>query len=262
MRGFAPHLRIPRLGIPAGAALLLAVLLGGHTPVHAQLGAVEAFVKRVTDVSFYGTTGGLLPGSDDLRTGSYGLASWGMEFLFEIGAVTRPTPGIVPVQEDSISLHWVGSTIVRHDGRADTTNVYQIRVVPHQVPADTLWLFELGLGYGQTLGFESADPDAELRGSVRGLPSVSFYASYEPLGGYLGLRSGFLSLKELQYLDAGGNTYTGKADSFLAAALAGYFFEILGINLFVEGGYSLRLFPSLIWSGEDIPLTIPKELNL
>ena len=100
------------------------------------------------------------------------------------------------------------------------------------------------------------------RGSLRGLPAVSFYASYEPLGGYFGVRSGFLSLKELQYVSPGGDSYPGEASSFLAAGLAGYFFEVLGINFFVESGYSLRIFPSVVWTGENIPADIPRKLNL
>lgn len=126
---------------------------------------MEAFARRVTDVSFFAATGGFLPGSNDLRAGDYGLASYGLELLFEIGTVSRPAPGAVPVQQDSASLDWVETTVVLRDGLADTTNVYEVRRIPPLVPTDTIWLFELGLGYGQMSGFESADPNADLRGS-------------------------------------------------------------------------------------------------
>jgi hypothetical protein len=44
--------------------------------------------------------------------------------------------------------------------------------------------------------------------------------------------------------------------------LVGYAVEILGFNLFAEGGYSLRHFPSVLWSGGALPPGIPKDLNL
>ena len=247
---------------PAAIAVTLLAGLGAFQPLEGQLGAIEAFARRVTDVSFYVNTGGLLPGSDEVRTGSFGLASYGLELLFEIGSVSRPLPEARETEGDSVALTWVQTTVTQHDDHTDTTDVFEVERVERRTPSETIWLFELGLGYGQMVGFDGARPSTDLRGTIRDLPSVSFYASYEPLGGYFGLRSGFMRLNGLQFFDEVGVPFGGKAESFLAAGLVGYAMEILGFNLFAETGYSLRHFPSIVWSGGALPQTIPRELNL
>jgi hypothetical protein len=261
----APADGAPRLRRRASGPVLgiLTLLLGGAVhPLHAQFGAVEAFLERVTDVSFYASTGGLLPGSRGVETGSYGLASYGVELLFSVGSVSRPLPEAEAPAGDTVELEWVRSTLTRRGAYTDTADVFEVRKVPREVPSETLWLFELGLGYGQQVGFQAESSDVELMGTVRDLPSVSFYASYEPLGGYFGLRSGFMSLHALQFYDPEGAVYAGEAESFLASVLAGYAVEVIGLNLFAEGGYSLRYFPSIVWSADVVPPEIPRRLNL
>lgn len=247
---------------PLLAALLVLLLSGGARPLPAQLGAVEALFERVTDVSFYASSGGLLPGSEGVDTGGYGLASYGLELLFSIGSVSRPLPGAEPPAGDTVAQEWVRRTLTRRGAYTDTTDVFEVHKVPLEEPSETVWLFELGLGYGQLVGFQAAAEEVELRGTVRDLPSVSFYASYEPLGGYFGLRTGFMTLNGLQFYDAEGAVTSGEAESFLASALVGYAVEVLGFNLFAEGGYSLRYFPSVAWSADTLPPEMPRALNL
>jgi len=256
------RLRIRLSGIPA--TFLLSLLCIGILPsgAEAQLGAIEALARRVSDVSFYVNTGDILPTSEILQTGSFGLAGYGLELLFSIGSVEKPIPGATPVKGDTVAVDWTQTTLTQHGDHTDTINVYEVKPVQRKAPSETIWLFEMGLGYGQVVGFSGSRENTDLRGTVRDLPSVSFYASYEPVGGYFGLRSGFMKMQGLQFYDETGATYSGNADSFLAAGLIGYAKEMLGFNLFLESGYSLRYFPSIVWSGGPLPASIPRELNL
>jgi hypothetical protein len=264
MRRDSNEIRAVRVWCGPLAPLLFSLSLVFLLPtgVTAQLGAVEAFARRVTDVSFYVNTGGLYPSSSTLQTGGAGLAAYGLELLFSIGEVSKPLPGVSQSKGDTVSVEWIQTTLTQHDDHTDTTNVYEVKPLKRSVPSETIWLFEMGLGYGQVTGFSGSDQNTELRGTIRDLPSVSFYASYEPLGGYFGFRSGFIRVQGLQYYDETGGSYSGKAESFLAAGMVGYAKEFLGFNLFLESGYSLRHFPSIVWSGGPLPSGIPKELNM
>lgn len=255
--------RCTRAGsLAALVAVVPLLVMGAAGPLHAQLGVVEGLLERVTDVSFYASTGGLLPGSEGVRNGHRGLAAYGVELLFSIGAVKRPLPETEPLARDSVELEWVQTTLTRRGAYTDTTDVFKVKRIVREEASEAVWLFELGLGYGQQTGFRAASRDVDLRGAVRELPSVSFYASYEPTGSYFGLRSGFMSLHALQFYDTEGGVYPGEADGFLAAALMGHAVEIIGFNLFLEGGYSLRNFSSVVWSADTLPPDIPRSLNL
>ena len=237
-------------------------ILAAPRPSEAQLGAIEAFARRVTDVSFYVSTGDISPSSEGLETGRFGLASYGLELLFSIGEVGRPPPESASEPSDTVQMEWIQTTVTRHDDHTDTTDVFEVRKVRREFPTEPIWLFEMGLGYGQVVGFSGSGSETDLRGTVRDLPSVSFYASYEPVGAYFGLRSGFMRVQGLQYYDETGGSISGKAESFLASGLVGYAVEILGFNLFAESGYALRHFPSVEWSGGTAGGTQPRELNL
>lgn len=247
--------------------LLLITILGAPKGASAQLGAIEAFARRVTDLSFNAHVGGLAPGSDEVRSDGVGLRSFGLELLFEIGSVEEPL-GQAPAVEDSVTLAWTEMVVVvGEDGSVDTTYVYEVGPPPRPAPPTrTIWTFEMGIGYGQTVGFESGDPSLDMRGQVRDLPSASIYASYEPLGGYFGLRSGFMRLQGLQVYDQADAVYAGEAESFLLAALVGHSVEVVGITIFVEAAYTVRSFPSVEWRSVDrsTPLNpaLPRKLSL
>jgi hypothetical protein len=185
-----------------------------------------------------------------------------LELLFSIGEVGRPLPQSASEPTDPVQMEWIQTTVARHDDHTDTTNVFEIRKVCRESPTEPIWLFEMGLGYGQVVGFSGSGSKTDLRGTIRDLPSVSFYASYEPVGAHFGLRSGFMRAQGLQYHDETGGSISGKADSFLASGPVGYALEILRFNLFAESGYALRYFPSIEWSGGTAGGTQPRELNL
>jgi hypothetical protein len=228
-------------------------------PVHGQLGVYDALARRFSDVSFYMHTGGLAPRPVDIAAGS--LSAYGIEVLLGIGTVSRPAGPRRP-PADSVALTWTEMRVTKGSTGTDTVNTYQVRRVAAVQPTTAIWSFELGVGYGQLTGFSSADPDIDLRGAVRELPTVSLYASYEPTGTYLGLRSGLIRLQGLQAWDTAGRSYSGEAESFLAGAALGQAATLLGITLFAEAGYALRPFPSIRWTGASIPAGVPRGLNL
>lgn len=260
---------MPGRSSAASAIAALLLLLSLPNPAHAQLGAVEAFARRVTDLSFYFTSGGLAGGSSELTTGRFGLNSYGVELLFSVGEVTRPLPrdesAPPPRTRDSVDVVWTGMEVVRSGDAVDTVYTYDIRPKRRPPPpTETIWYLETGIGYGQLQGFEMEDPTLELRGAIRDLPAVSFYASYEPLGSYLGLRTGFMKTQALQVVPEGGEgSFSGRAEAFLFGAILGHAYAVETLNFFVEGGYTLRYFPSVEWrGGGPLPAGVPRDLNV
>ena len=255
----------PRSRLKSALFIAVPLLVLVATPASAQLGAIEAFARRVTDLSFNASLGGLSPGSDEVRADAFGLRGFGLELLFEIGTVGE-TLGPAPVVQDTAELRWTEMVVVVGPDGADTTYVYEVvEPSPPPIPTRPIWTFEMGIGYGQLTGFESGDPTLDLRGQVRELPSASLYASYEPIGAYFGLRSGFMSLRALRAYDPAGVAFSGLADTFLMAGLIGNSVEVLGLNVFAEVAYSIRSFPSVEWKpvspGGGLPLNLPRELS-
>lgn len=239
----------------AASAAITVIMLAAPKPAAGQLGAVEALLRNATDLSFYFNTGSLMPSSDDLDTGDWGLAGFGVELLFEVGRVrARSTAATATVAADDAARQWTEMRIVRKGERVDTTYIYDERV---------LWTFELGVGYGQVTGFRSRDAGLDLRGAVRDLPAVSLYANYEPLGAYAGLRSGFMRTQGLQVFAEDGVPVSGAAESFLAGVTLGKSLAIGSMTLFLETAYWLRHFPSVQWStGAPLPPGTPRALTL
>ncbi len=240
---------------------LLALTLG-PTSVAAQFGPVESFLRNVTDISFYGATGRLLPASPTLRSDA--LNAYGVELLFQIGSVERRLSNGTPAAPaDSVHLVWKGMEVRRSGGAVDTVDTYDVEPVPEPpVPTRTIWTFEMGLGYGQMVGLELKDPSLELRGSVRDLPAASLYATYEPTGTYAGLRSGYMKTQGLQLITSAGDRIGGSAEAFLAGAVLGQALEIGAVSLFLESAYTIRYFPSIVWQTDSLPPGAPPALRL
>ena len=248
-----------RRRLSALAWALCAAALGPGS-ASAQIGIYDALASRFSDVSFYGHVGDVAGRSDGVTVDR--LTGFGIEVLLEIGRTTRIVGPPAP-QADSVELRWTGMEVLRDGtGAADTINTYDVVPIATVVPRETIWTFELGVGYGQLSGFESSVPGLELKGSVRDLPTVSLYASYEPTGTYFGLRSGFMKFQGLQVFDAAGESFQGSAEGFMAGAALGQAIEMLSFNLFVEGGYAIRPFPSIEWSGGTIPAGTPRDMSL
>lgn len=255
-----PPASAPALLVPA---LLLALFL--PSPAAAQFGIIEGFADRVSDLSFYFSLGGLAGPSTALDRDSGRVRGFGVELLFDVATVTRPdTSRPTGAPADSVRRLWTGMEVVRSAEGVDTILTYEVeRVTPPDPPADTLWVLELGLGYGQLSGYELAEPSLDMNLSVRELPSVTFYASYEPWGNYFGVRSGFMKTQALQVVDTEGTTIAGSADAFLVGGLAGYAFNLQELWVFLEGAYTVRHFPSVEWDAPDgLPPALARELNM
>jgi hypothetical protein len=251
--------------VPAVTAAVL--LLALPAPGSAQFGAIEAFARRVSDLSFYYTIGGLAGASDGLDRDAW-ITAFGVELLFEVAEITRPLPGAeVPERADSVRRVWKEMEIVHTEEGVDTINRYEIEAIPPPPPpSESIWVMEMGIGYGQVQGFRLEDPSLEMNVAIRDLPSVSLYASYEPWGNYFGLRTGFMRTQALQVLDTEGVTFSGNAEAFLFGGLAGYAFAFADLWVFLEGGYTLRDFHSVAWDGPfggpQPPLSLPRELDV
>ena len=230
-------------------------------PAAAQLGGLEGLARRINSANFYVSHGGLAPDRDDISERGRGLRAFGVETLIEIRTVTRPIPG-TSTERDTANVRWTAMEIVRRQGQADTIYHYEVETVTASPRSEDLWLFELGLGYGQVSGFKSGRADLDLRGSVRDLPAVSLYATYEPRNLYFGVRSGFMKLHNFQVYDEAGEVYEGKAESFLAGGVFGYAPEWRDMIPFVEFGYTIRDFPSIDWSEDVVPPGIPRDLSV
>jgi hypothetical protein len=131
------------------------------------------------------------------------------------------------------------------------------------------WGVEIALGYGQTTGFRSANPDLDLRGAVRALPSVAAYASREaplPLGFeeiYFGVHTGLLSMHNMRAYDGEGRQYALDGETFELGVSLGLYHRM---GFFVEPSYRVRYFPSVDWvlpeGVEALPDGWPRSLDL
>ena len=124
---------------------------------------------------------------------------------------------------------------------------------------------ELALGYNYLTGFRSANPALDLRGSMRTLPELSVYATYEKMGRvepYVGVHTGLLDLWHTQAYDTDGRQYSVSSEAFQAGLTAG----IVVRGIWLEGSYRVRNFPSLEWVLPDdvgvLPAEFPRDLDL
>lgn len=244
-------------------ALTLAMAPAGAT---AQFGAVEALASRVSDLSFYFGTGGLTGGTG-LEAAAFGVRSFGVELLFEAAAIPSAEARARRAAAPTGTRRVLRRMEVRHgDAGTDTIYHYDVEQVapPGFGPDDILWTLEVGIGYGQTDGFKLDDPGLELNTTVRSLPAITLYLSYEPIGSYVGLRTGFMRTDALQVVDPEGQLFRGGAEAFMMGALAGYAFSLRPAWLFIEGGYTLRDFPSVDWTTAPGPLppALPRRLDV
>jgi hypothetical protein len=266
MRRFPSAVRIPSiLGAARNArglvpACLLAALTSivAASPAAGQYGFLGSLGSRFSDLSFFAEVGRL--DSDDEGIVGDGIRVFGMEILFTVGTVTREVAP-APVPEDSVRLVWRESRVERTAEGVDTVDIYDVVPVETSPTIETVWSFELGLGYGQLTGFDAAADGIELKGAVRNLPAVSLYASYEDFGTYFGVRSGLMEFTGLQVVDAQGESWNGSGQSFLTGVLVGQAWSVAELNFYIEGAYTVRDFPSVEWSGSPPPET-PRSIDV
>lgn len=136
-------------------------------------------------------------------------------------------------------------------------------------PTDGAWIFEGGVGYSQTGGFRLERSDIDFRGTLRELPSVSFYAirNVKVMGAvpYFGVTSGFIKLQNSSIYDASGAQYSVSADAFTLGSSVGLAFGGRMFSPYLEAGYRVRQFPSVEYkfgSSTTVPSTWPRSINL
>ena len=124
---------------------------------------------------------------------------------------------------------------------------------------------ELALGFNYLTGFRSQNTEIDLRGSMRTIPELSVYATYQKTGlvePYVGVHTGLLDLWHVQAYDAESRQYKIDSESFQAGVTAG----IVVHGIWLEGSYRFRNFPSLDYTtpeGSDvIPSSFPRSMNL
>ena len=244
--------------------LLLPAVLLAPSSASAQFGAVEALASRVSDLGFFYSLGGI-QSSPTLQGDALGVKSFGVELLFEVAEIPS-SAARRRVAETGSSESWVlRETRVRVGGDGvDTTYHYD---VVHERggygPDDIEWTLELGIGYGQVQGLELRDAELDLNATIRTLPLLTLYLTYEPLGAYLGLRTGFIRTHAMQVRDAAGTLFDGEAEAFMMGGLGGYALSLGPTWLFLELGYTERTFPSVEWSAPDgLPAGVPRELDV
>lgn len=235
----------------AAAGAVAAALLCFAAPAEAQFfGPLERLFERVDGLTIYGTVGGLVS-SDQVGTDGFlgvnALRGMGVEVLIDISR--RPTEA---------------TEAEPPDGNAGGTDAAEREAEP---PAAPPWGIELGLGVDYLTGFAARDPSLDLRGSLRGLPNLSAYATppvrwgtFQP---YFGLGIGFAQLWNVQGYDPEGRQYDLSADTFQLAAMAGLYHRS---GFFLEGSFRNRNFRSVRWdlpSGvEAVPVGWPRSVDL
>ena len=256
--------RAPRRAALAAASVL--ALAAWPAAAHAQLGPIDALARRVSDLSFFYSRGGIAGGTAGLNDDPFAMTSFGVELLFEVAEIPSSAARRRQAEAEPVTRRVLRSVDVRRgeDGAVDT--VYHYDVVTSTPPLrddDILWTLEVGLGYGQVQGLELEDPSLDLNATIRTLPSLTLYLSYEPLGTYLGMRTGFLRTHALQVIDADGAVFSGDGEAFMMGGLVGYAFALDPTWLFLEGGYTVRNFPSVQWEGDGaLPGGTPRSLDV
>ncbi len=119
--------------------------------LHAQVGLIEGLFRNLDNIGGFWVYGGFLPRSTTMTAGSpgaperqSGLQGPGLAFTFHMGSAGREAR--------------------RQRARAERADT---------APA---WRFELALAYSHITGFRSRDPSFDLRGSIRELPRLAWFA--------------------------------------------------------------------------------------
>ena len=128
---------------------------------------------------------------------------------------------------------------------------------------------ELGFSAGYWRGFKSSNPDVDLRGSIRNLPTISAYVSkdYGRWSPYAGLSFGLSDLWNAQAYDTDGLVYGLDAQTFDWGIMSALAYDLGPAFAFTELHYTWRRFTSLDWTlpdavGGALPDAFPRALEL
>ena len=186
-----------------------------------------------------------------------------LESLFrKIDGVTIfATMGSLTSSEQLTTSHLVGMNVIRGMG------VEVLIDLAEQSVDSSVWGLELAFGVDYLTGFEARNRDIDLRGSIRGLPTLSTYAT-PPIdwGGfapYLGLNVVFVQLWKTAVYDARGLQIPLDGDTFQMGFALGIFHRS---GFFFETSYRIRDFRSVERSVpsnfDGDPNDLPRSLDL
>lgn len=237
----SPAFRL-HLAIVAGLVLL-------PTPARGQfLGPLENLFRRVDALAISGVVGGLVS-ADELSTDEFvGEVNALRGLQIEVLLSLAPEEGADGEEGDA-----EGEGATRGEGDGEETG--------------TPWEVELGLGADYLTGFGADDPTLDLRGSIRGFPTLSAYAtppiSWGAVSPYLGVNTGFTTLWNVQAFDAEGRQYDLRGETFQIGASLGLYHAS---GFLLEVSYRNRNFRSVEWgfpSGVDaLPEGWPRAVDL
>ena len=231
-----------RLGIWAVAAMFVVI----PSRAEAQIGLIESIFRNLDNVGGFWVYAGFQPHSRVLTaarpgtpTKQSGMQGPGFAFTFHMGAAGRERKEQPAKRE-----------------RADT------------IPS---WRFELALAYSHITGFRSQNPSFDLRGSIRELPRLAWFAEWHPerrLSPYFGVHMGLVQLQSVAIYDTTGAYYPISGSTWEVGASLGTALNFRAgsetFALFVEPGYTLRNVASLDWGGQNsktIPARFPRSLR-
>jgi hypothetical protein len=229
-----------RLHVLAACAALVAT----PSTVRAQISEIAKLFSNLSGVGGFWVYAGFLPHSSVLTGGGpsspkqSGMQGPGLVFTFEAGTA------------------------------GTDSGARRLRAATHTTAPG--WAFHFAVAYSQVTGFRSQSRSFDLRGSIRELPRLAWFAQWRPerrLSPYFGLHMGLVELRSVAiydssgaYFPVGGSTWEvgvamGLATNFAAGSE--------GFNLFVEPGYTLRNVVSLDWGGgaKTIPARFPRSLR-
>ena len=220
------------------------MLLALPPRLQAQIGLIEGIFRNLDNVGGFWVYAGFLPKSKVLTGGSpnappkqSGMQGPGFAFTFHMGSAGRDSRGGA-----------AGKT------KADT------------VPA---WRFQLALAYSHITGFRSQNPSFDLRGSIRELPRVAWFAQWRPerrVSPYFGVHMGLVNLQSVAIYDTTGAYFPASGSTWEVGGSVGAALNFKAgseyFALFLEPGYTLRNVVSLDWGGgKNIPARFPRSLR-
>lgn len=271
--------------------LTFLVALTPH-PLSAQFDVINKALEKIETVSVYYLYGGFKPPSEDLTTSreldytkQTGLQGFGFEVAIQVASIPgkavptakcdtrwRDIPLTRKVIIDTIAIT---TTTKKENGNETTTREVKTTEIPRPKCREDAITFSIGLGYSQMSGFNGGSDSLDIRGALRTLPALAFYAAFNAersVSPYLGFSVSLEQLHSLRAyrlsptLDSATTTaFKGSGSTFGASLAGGVVVDLRRINLFLEPSYTVRYFPSIEWEADKngtLPLNLPRRLRM
>jgi hypothetical protein len=246
------------------------LLVSPAAPLSAQIG-FESLFSGITDISVsftcWNTRSAFLREEESCPSRK---AGYGVEVLWNLRSIpVGPKPKI---RSDTTWTLTEKEESYR-GAQVDSIRRYAVKVEPGTDPRPSV-LIEVGLGYSQFSGFESSDPEFEIRGSVREIPAVTLYGTLIRDGKlgwikpYVGVRTGLIQLHNVQLYDSIAAdsvvVFSGSAQTFQIGGAIGVALGDGPLHAFAEAAYHFRRFPSVQWGAAGanrLPDTLPRGFD-